>query len=201
MLPPSLPEPPPPPPPTQPPDEEEREARRHPLIAVTVVVFVLASLGVGAWLVTRPSACSGRAFVSNRFGYCVDPPEGWAGTLGSGSVSAPDSFVARSSPATVEVATVELEEPASLASFVERVEQLDSNSGLLVGERAQVEISGEPAVFFDAKAAGPRGAMEVREVIVVRDNSGWRITFTDTDELFQRDLSSFRSLLDSWRFR
>jgi len=166
-----------------------------------VVIVVLGTSGVVAWALLRPSPCSGRTFVSDRFGYCVDPPSGWAGTLGSNGGWPIDSFVARTSVATVEVAAVKLTTSEDLRAFANRIGELDRTSGLLVGGQKSLEVGGEPALFFDAGAPAPEGLLEVREVLVVRNGVAWRITLTDAANAFDHDLASLHSFLSSWRFR
>jgi hypothetical protein len=41
----------------------------------------------------------------------------------------------------------------------------------------------------------------MREVVVVRDEVGWRISLSDTADGFEVSQTAFRRMLDSFRFR
>jgi hypothetical protein len=41
----------------------------------------------------------------------------------------------------------------------------------------------------------------MREVVVVREDIGWRITLNDVADRFSTSAVAFESMLDSWQFR
>ncbi len=169
------------------------------------VILLAAALGIvvgfAAWKLLGPDPCRGRNFTSERFGYCLTIPEGWsAGTAQVGN-TALDQFSVPTEPTTVLVEAVDLSADTNLAQFAEFVRQKDGEAGLTAGPIRAVTLGGMDAESWDISLASAAGdAFQVREVVVVKDEVGWRITLNDSAEGFHDHARSFQQMLDSWRF-
>jgi hypothetical protein len=73
---------------------------------------------------------------------------------------------------------------------------------LKAGPRASTEIDGVAAQVWDITVASEAGtAYQLREVVVVKDQVGWRITLNDLADTFDDHAAPFQEMLRSWRFR
>jgi hypothetical protein len=58
------------------------------------------------------------------------------------------------------------------------------------------------AQVWDITIASDAGtAYQLREVVVVKDQVGWRITLNDVADTFDEHAAPFQEMLRSWRFR
>lgn len=170
---------------------------------VIIGVLVLAVAGAGARLLLRPDPCRGANFTSPNFGYCLTVPNGWtAQPARFGSSVTLDQFSVPSQSATVIVEAVDLQAGAKLQQFADLVRQRDQQSGLSPGAAGDTSVDGVPAQQWDMSVTSDTGASyEVREVVVVRNDVGWRLTLNDVADAFQQDTAPFEDMLRSFRFR
>jgi hypothetical protein len=180
------------PPPKQP-------SKWRPVIVAAVLFLVVA--GFGAWRLFRPDPCRGTNFASDSFGYCLTVPEGWdAGTAQVGSVAL-DQFSLPTESTTVLVEAVDLAEDTGLTQFGDFVRRRDDQAGLSAGPVRSVLLDGVEAQQWDISHTSEAGdAYQLREVVVVRDEVGWRITLNDSADAFEGHAEAFDRMLESWRF-
>lgn len=173
--------------------------RPHVVIGLTVLMGV----GAGAAYLFRPDPCEGTNFESANFGYCLQVPEGWeAGPARFGAEVTLDQFAPPTESATVVVEAVDLEGGVALEDWSEFVRQRDEEAGLTPGAASETELDGVGALQWDVTVA-PEGGEQfrMREVVVVRDDVGWRITLNDVSDGFGTSAVVFANMLASWQFR
>ena len=170
-------------------------------------IMVLAALvgmiaGSGAYLLFRPDPCDGTNFESESFGYCLLVPEGWeAGPARFGADVIVDQFAPPTGSATVVVEAVDLETGTGLEQWSESVRRRDEEAGLTPGPAGEATIDGTNALRWDVSVAAEGGeSFLMREVVVVVNDVGWRITLNDLQERFDASAVVFDDMLDSWQF-
>ena len=170
---------------------------------VVLGAVVLGAVGVGTWLLLRPDPCRGTNFSSANFGYCLTVPEGWtAEPARFGSSVELDQFAVPSQGATVLVEAVDLQQKDDLGGFADMVRQKDESAGLKPGPGRRTEIDGVAAEVWDITIVSDAGtSYQMREVVVVKDQVGWRITLNDVADAFEEHAVPFDEMLRSWRFR
>ncbi|HEX9122287.1 MAG TPA: hypothetical protein VF984_02845 [Actinomycetota bacterium] len=170
---------------------------------VVLGALVLGGLGTGGWYLFRPDPCRGANFSSANFGYCLAVPEGWtAQPANVGSTVTLDQFAPASQGAVVLVDAADLQQGTGLQQFADFVRQKDQQAGLTPGPIRALTVGGEPAQQWDLEATTPAGTTySVREVVVVRDDVGWRVQLSDVGDAFRSSLQPFHQMLGSWRFR
>jgi hypothetical protein len=170
---------------------------------VVLGAVVLGAVGVGPWLLLRPDPCRGTNFSSANFGYCLTVPEGWtAEPARFGSSVELDQFAVPSQGATVLVEAVDLQQKDDLGGFADMVRQKDESAGLKPGPGRRTEIDGVAAQVWDITIVSDAGtSYQMREVVVVKDQVGWRITLNDVADAFEEHAVPFDEMLRSWRFR
>jgi hypothetical protein len=172
----------------------------RPVVIVGGLVFVMAALG--GFFLFRPDPCRGTNFSSATFGYCLDVPEGWtAEPARFGADVTLDQFAPPTQSATVIVEAVDLEQGVALEQWSEFVRQQDADAGLTPGPPSETAVDGATAQQWEVTATSDAGTdYRMREVVVVRDEVGWRITLNDVEESFPVSASTFEGMLESWRF-
>ena len=175
--------------------------RWRPILILGIAGLVLAGAGVA--LLVRPNPCRGTNFSSANFGYCLDVPEGWtAEPAVFGGSATLDQFTPSKDSTTVLVEAHDLSSGATLEEWASFVRQKEQDAGLIPGTASDLSVGGAAAEEWQVTTTSNSGvAYTMRDVVVVRDNVGWRITLNGTDPTFQRAVQVFRSMLDSWRFR
>jgi hypothetical protein len=172
----------------------------RPYFVLGGLVLAVAVAGV-AWLV-RPDPCNGTNFSSENFGYCILVPEGWeAGPARFGSAVELDQFAPPTEAATVMVEAVDLAGGARLEDWSQFVRQRDEDAGLTPGASSGATIDGVDAITWDVRVSAEGETFQMREVVVVREDVGWRITLNDVADRFSTSAAVFDSMLDSWQFR
>ncbi|HZP90834.1 MAG TPA: hypothetical protein VFC04_07565 [Actinomycetota bacterium] len=188
----------------RPPIEIRTPKPPSPWRAVAVIgVLVLAVAGAGVWVLFRPNPCRGTNFTSTNFGYCLTVPEGWqAEEARFGSSVTLDQFSIPSQAVTVLVEAVDLGNGTSLQQFADAVRAKDEQSGLSPGTATGTSVDGVPAQQWDLSVTTDAGtAYQVREVVVVKDDVGWRFTLNDLADSFEEHTGPFEEMLRSFRFR
>ena len=169
---------------------------------VVIGAFGVIVAGVGLYFLLRPDPCAGTNFTSTNFGYCVMVPDGWeAGPARFGSSVTLDQFAPPTAATTVIVSTVDLQSGAALDDFSSFVRQKDVDAGLKPGPASDTTLDGVGALQWDATVESEGETYHLREVVVVHDDVGWRITLNDVDQGFASSAVAFRDMLDSWQFR
>lgn len=175
-------------------------SKARPFVVLGVVV-VAAVAGVAFWLL-RPDPCADTNFTSDTFGYCLAVPDGWtAEPARFGADVTLDQFAPTSSPATVVVEAVDLASGVDLAQWSAFVQKKDTDAGLTPGPSAAATVDGVSAQRWDLTVTADDGtAYRMREIVVVRDEVGWRIALNDTDQGFEVSAAAFARMVESWRF-
>ena len=168
------------------------------LLAVVAGVVV----GFVAFRLLRTDPCDGRDFTSDLYGYCVNVPAGWEAGQAQREDVAFDRFSPAAGTTTVLVEVVDLYQPGSDAtSFASVVRQKEQAAGFDPGAPREDSIGGEPARIWDTTYTDDRGqTFKMTEAVVVRDELGWRIAFSDSAAAYTGNAGEFQNLLDSWRF-
>jgi hypothetical protein len=169
------------------------------------ILGALAAAGATFFLVRQAlNPCREATFTSERFGYCLQPPEGWlagAARIGSAQI---DQFQPPTETATIFVEAIDLAEGTDLNAFSEIVRQRDEDAGLAPGPVIQREqpLDGQAALQWDVVVNPEDGATyQMREVVTVLGEIGWRITLSGSEDDFDQYVTSFDLMLDSWRYR
>jgi len=168
------------------------------------ILGALAAAGATFVLVRQAlDPCREATFTSERFGYCLQHPEGWlagAARIGSAQI---DQFQPPTETATVFVEAIDLAEDTDLTAFSEIVRQRDEDAGLAPGPVIERKpLDGQPALQWDVVVDPEDGATyQMREVVTVLGEIGWRITLSGSEEDFDQYVTSFDLMLASWRFR
>ncbi len=171
--------------------------------AVVAGILVAALAAGGAFLLFRPDPCKGTNFASDNFGYCLMVPEGWTAEQArfGGDVTL-DQFSLPKEAATVIVEAVDLTSGTQLDMWVDFVRQKDEDAGLTPGPSSDTRVDGVEAQQWDVSVLSDGGTEYLmREVAVVLDDVGWRITLNDVSDSFDHNAAFFDRMLESWRFR
>ena len=165
-------------------------------------VFLVGLTAVAAFFALRPDPCGDTNFESENFGYCLMVPEGWeAGPAQFGADVTLDQFAPPTGSATVVVEAVDLETGVALDQWSEFVRKRDEDSGLTPGPASDAKLGGADALQWDVSVASEGGnSFLMREVVVVSNDVGWRVTLNDLQEGFDTSAVAFRDMLDSWQF-
>lgn len=164
---------------------------------------VLAAAAAGAFWLLRPDPCEGTNFASPAFGYCLTVPEGWiAEPARFGADVQLDQFSPPRDAATVIVDSTDLQRGTTLEGWAAFVRNRDVEAGLTPGPASETTVGGVPARQWDLTTTSDAGtSYRMREVVLVRDEVGWRISLSDTADGFEVSQAAFRRMLDSFRFR
>jgi len=173
----------------------------RPIVLVSVVVFAAAALG--SYSLFRRDPCEGTNFVSEAFGYCLTVPEGWAAEPARfGADVTLDQFAPPTDSATVIVDAVDLKDGAQLEGWADFVRQKDEGAGLTPGPASEATVDGAAAQQWDVSVTSKNGSdYRMREVVVVQNDIGWRITLNDLASSFDVSTATLEQMLESWRFR
>lgn len=173
----------------------------RPVVVVGALVF--AVLAAGAYFLFRPDPCRETNFSSAEFGYCLNVPDGWtAEPARFGAATTLDQFAPPKESATVVVEAVDLANDATLDQWASFVRKKDDDAGLTPGRSTDTTVDGVAGQLWDVNVTSDSGIdYRMREVVVVRDAIGWRMTLNDTASGFDVSASTFRQMLDSFRFR
>ena len=165
-------------------------------------VFLVGLTAVAAFFALRPDPCGDTNFESENFGYCLMVPEGWeAGPAQFGADVTLDQFAPPTGSATVVVEAVDLETGVALDQWSEFVRKRDEDAGLTPGPASDAKLGGADALQWDVSVASEGGnSFLMREVVVVSNDVGWRVTLNDLQEGFDTSAVAFRDMLDSWQF-
>jgi hypothetical protein len=169
---------------------------------IVLGVFLVGLTAVGAFFALRPDPCGDTNFESENFGYCLLVPDGWeAGPAQFGADVTLDQFAPPTGSATVVVEAVDLETGVALDQWSEFVRKRDEDAGLTPGPASDAKLGGADALQWDVSVASEGGnSFLMREVVVVSDNIGWRVTLNDLQNGFDTSAVVFRDMLDSWQF-
>jgi hypothetical protein len=163
----------------------------------------LMVIGGAAFLMFKPNPCKGTNFTSDNFGYCISVPEGWiAQPARFGSSATLDQFAPARATATVIVDAADLTDEAELEQWAAYVRQKDQDAGLIPGPATDLTLDGVDARQWDVSVTSDSGdEYTMREVVVVRDSVGWRVTLSDLSDGFASSAGTLQLMLESWRFR
>ncbi len=181
---------------------EPKPPSRVPFAIGVVLLSAVVAGGIG-YLLFRPNLCEGTNFTSENFGYCLSVPKGWtAQPARVGSDATLDQFSLPKESTTVLVEAVDLTQGTDLAGFSGFVRQKEQDAGLTPGPSEPTKVDGIDAAFWDTEQTSDSGqSYRLREVVVVKNDVGWRITLNDLAEAFPDHEAPFQQMLNSWRFR
>ena len=171
--------------------------------AVVILAAIVGMvLGAGAYILFRPDPCDGTNFTSESFGYCLLVPDGWeAGPARFGAQVTLDQFAPPTGSATVVVEAVDLETGTGLEQWSNFVRQGDEDAGLTPGPAGETTLGGTNALRWDVSVEADGGqSYLMREVVVVLNDIGWRITLNDLQDGFDTSAVVFDDMLKSWQF-
>lgn len=173
----------------------------RPIVIVGILVFGVAAFGV--FQLVKPNPCEGTNFRSETFGYCLTVPEGWTAEPALfGAEAQLDQFAPPEAATTVVVDAADLEEGVTLDRWAEFVRNKDAEAGLTPGPASETVVDGVTAQQWDVSVTSDTGTdYRMREVVVVRDEIGWRIALNDTEDTFAVSAATFEQMVESWRFR
>jgi hypothetical protein len=176
------------------------QLRRWPLFVFVGVV----ALGVAVvWLILalRPDPCDGANFRSNRFGYCLSVPEGWAAQPASIGGVTVDHFSVPHDVAAVVVTAIDLPSGIDLRAFTSFIRGQERQGGLKPGEVKTATLGGAQAKQWEIISTGPSGeTFRSLEVVAVNRDFGWTVELADTQDAFERHVGTFREMLASWKY-
>lgn len=169
-----------------------------------VVAGFLLLVGAGvAFAVLRPDPCRGRSFTSEAFGYCLDVPVGWSSAparFGNGTTL--DGFSDDAGSASIVVEAVDLSDGADLDTWARMVRSRDMTEGIDPGPATDRTVGGVTARTWDFTSETSDGVRyRTREVVLVRDAVGWRLTLNETDAGFEAAAAALDAMLGTWGFR
>ena len=169
---------------------------------IVLGVFLVGLTAVAGFFALRPDPCGDTNFESENFGYCLMVPEGWeAWPAQFGADVTLDQFAPPTGSATVVVEAVDLETGVALDQWSEFVRKRDEDAGLTPGPASDAKLGGADALQWDVSVASEGGnSFMMREVVVVSNDVGWRVTLNDLQEGFDTSAVAFRDMLDSWQF-
>ena len=178
----------------------KQPSRWRPIVFLGFIAVVL--VGSGAYAFFRPDPCDGTNFASQNFGYCLLVPLGWeAGPARFGADVTLDQFAPPTESATVVVQAVDLESGTGLDQWSEFVRSQDEDAGLTPGPASDAALDGADALQWDVTVEADGGeTFQMREVVTVRDDVGWRVTLNDVQDGFDTSAVVFQDMLESWQF-
>lgn len=190
-----------PPPPAQVPAAPPSSRSRSRKVGALVVLFLVGSVigGLGIWLLT-PRPCDDAGFVSERFGYCVDTPQGWVASQAADEPSGSDAFRGETTAGVVWIEAFDLRSGEDLTGFAERVRGLDAAQGFDLSDPSPGIVGEVEASEWEVVVSSPSGDTFVREIVVVQGDVGWRLQIAYPAEGDDSDGDDVESLLNSWRF-
>jgi hypothetical protein len=172
-----------------------------PVILIVGVVAAVSILGV-VWATGRPNPCEGK-FSSVLFGYCAELPEGWRGGSQITAQEDIDEFVPQNDDAVTWVRVREIVDPATQTQqYAQQFRISQEAEGLEPTQVEVVPLDGEEALAWEVTVDTEDGdALQVREVVLVREDGLWRITLAATADAYPSARASFEQLLSTWTWR
>lgn len=183
---------------------QPRSPSALPLI-IGVLIVGLGLLGWGLFSALKPNPCAGR-FSSSLAPYCLDLPADWAGGLFPVGDTVEDRFV----PATAEgeawasVRVSQIFDPTvGTPQYVQQFRTSQEATGLEISEADLVTLDGEEALAWNYSVSleGEEAPHRVREVILVRGDTAWRIRLIASDETYVSTRVEFDEMLAEWRWK
>jgi hypothetical protein len=172
-----------------------------PVILILGIVAAAAVLGA-VWFSARPNPCEGK-FSSVLFGYCAEIPEGWRGGSQVTAQEDIDEFVPRDDDAVTWVRVREIIDPATQTQqYAQQFRTSQEADGLEPTQVEVVPLDGEEALAWEVTVNTEDGdPLQVREVVIVRDDGLWRITLAATADAYPSARASFEELLSTWTWK
>jgi hypothetical protein len=174
--------------------------KRWPVLTAIGTILV-GALGFWAYSTFRPDPCDGRDFTSERYGYCLNVPEGWQAGAAQVGTFAADQISLPTESTTVLINAIDLPTDTELDEFVHVLRVRLQMQGVEPGPIRDDVIDGFPARSWDVEVVTAGEPLVARYVITLRDDVGWQISLSDTQERLIFHESAFRSMLSSWKFR
>jgi hypothetical protein len=163
--------------------------------------MIVFAAGFFGWQVFGPDPCRDK-FASSQFGYCLAVPAGWQADPARVGTAPMDEFSPNASSTTVLIQAADLPANLALAEFSSSLRQQEEAAGYMPGEPQQTTVGGFPAQWWDTEVPAPDGSegFKIRDVVVVKDEVGWRIQLNDATSAFDSHLPSLAQMLRSWHF-
>jgi hypothetical protein len=169
---------------------------------ITALVLVVMALGGWAlWYLLKPDPCQNK-YSSVLFSYCAEIPEGWEGGSQLAAEGNLDQFSPPAEDAATFVRVQDISPSATTDTYAQDFRTNQEADGLSPSRMEAVEIDGEQALAWDVTVPSEDGeTLRLREVVVVREDGGWRITLAATDQTYQDARIAFEEMLDSWHWK
>jgi hypothetical protein len=166
-------------------------------VAALLVVGVVSGFGVAILLHRGP--CSGAAFVSTDFSYCVEPPEGWSAEAASTGESPSDVFRHEDGVTIVSVQAVGAD-GETLQGFADTLRKHDSLRGYALSDPERGTLGGSPTVEWNARVSVELQEVLIREIVVLHDGVAWRVRIAAPEGAPTEARSEAEELVGTWRF-
>jgi hypothetical protein len=180
-----------------------------PVFGIVVLVGLgLAIAGGVTWFALRPEPtsvaadrCQGK-FESPLNPYCVLVPEGWRGRTVRTATGALDIFQPTSQEGVgVAVRAGTVVPGVTTGLYAQEIRSTQETAGLSLTDVQGIRVGGEIGATWDFAARDGEGSLvQVRHVVVVRGDVGWRITLEGERDSFEEALAPFRQMLATWTF-
>jgi hypothetical protein len=99
-----------------------------------------------------------------------------------------------------EIALAALRDPASSGFPQEVIEAIEEQDVRAVSETGTTELAGERGASWQYDSTRDGRALRVRQVVAVRSNAAYTLTYTAAQESFEEDLPAFEEIVESWRW-
>lgn len=177
---------------------------------VMLGVLGLAIAGGLTWWVLRPSPAGEAAAADRCVGkfesplnpYCVEVPEGWRGRTIRTATGALDVFTPiAEEDIGVAVRAGTVVPGVTTGLYAQEIRSTQETAGLSLTDVEGIRVGGEVGATWDFAARDQEGSLvQVRHVVVVRGDVGWRITLEGDRESFEEAALPFQQMLATWTF-
>jgi hypothetical protein len=99
-----------------------------------------------------------------------------------------------------DIALAALRDPASSGFPQEVIEVIEEQDVRDLGETGGAELAGERGVTWEYTSTSAGRALRHRQLVAVRSNVAYALTYTAPQERFQEDLPAFQEIVESWRW-
>ncbi|MEO8477712.1 MAG: hypothetical protein ABI572_11775 [Actinomycetota bacterium] len=169
-------------------------------LALLFVISGIAAATVAA--LAQPDVCDGTTFRSDRFGYCLVVPQGWAadgdGTLGE--IPA-DRIQVPGDVGTVYIQAVPISQGQTLRDFADTIRSLNEQAGYQLEKITQLSVAGVPALRWDFTTGVKDGVrLRMRETVFIDGGNAWRVQTAEDATGFGETTATVDAMLASWVF-
>ena len=99
-----------------------------------------------------------------------------------------------------DIALAALRDPASSGFPPEVTEAIEEMEVRELSETGNSELAGERGATWQYGSTREGRALRVRQLVAVRSNAAYTLTYTAAQESFEDDLPAFEEIVESWRW-